>query len=174
MKTVVDYDSLQAGNPAPVVDLTDPAYPGGRIFLFYNTGDNHEGEVRKGNGLREVWYVTSTDQGETWSAPVNITTQVHRPRQTQANPAYNFPEDWRSYANTPGHAIQFASGRYKGRIFVAANHSAGDPQPEFKDYAAHGYYTDDHGKRDRTHRPHQRRPSPDAHEQIEQQRNNDH
>jgi sialidase-1 len=29
---------------------------------------------------------------------------------------------------------------------VAANHSAGDPQPEFKDYAAHGYYTDDHGK----------------------------
>ena len=50
IRTVVDYDSLQAGNPAPVVDLTDPAYPGGRIFLFYNTGNNHEDEVRKGNG----------------------------------------------------------------------------------------------------------------------------
>lgn len=146
IKTVVDYDSLQAGNPAPVVDLADPAYPGGRIFLFYNTGNNHEGEVRKGNGLREAWYITSTDQGETWSPPVNITAQVHRPRQSQTNPAYDFPEDWRSYANTPGHAMQFAFGLYKGRIFVAANHSAGDPQPKFRDYAAHGYYTDDHGK----------------------------
>ena len=146
IETVVDYDSLQAGNPAPVVDLTDPAYPGGRIFLFYNTGNNHESEVRKGNGLREVWYITSTDEGDTWSSAVNITMDVHRPKQTQSNPAYNFPEDWRSYANTPGHAMQFASGRYKGRIFVAANHSAGDPQPAFKDYASHGYYTDDHGK----------------------------
>lgn len=146
MKVLVDYDSLQAGNPAPVVDLTDPEYPGGRIFLFYNTGNNHEGEVRKGKGLREVWYITSTDGGETWSPPVNITTQVHRPNQPRVNAAYNFSEDWRSYANTPGHAMQFQSGKFKGRIFVAANHSAGDPQPGFRDYAAHGYYTDDHGK----------------------------
>ena len=42
LTTIVDYDKLQAGNPAPVVDLTDPAYPKGRIFLFYNTGNNHE------------------------------------------------------------------------------------------------------------------------------------
>jgi len=28
--------------------LTDPAFPKGRIFLFFNTGNNHEGEVRKG------------------------------------------------------------------------------------------------------------------------------
>ncbi|HLT71005.1 MAG TPA: sialidase family protein, partial [Cyclobacteriaceae bacterium] len=102
MHTIVDNDSLQAGNPAPVVDLTDPRYPGGRIFLFYNTGNNHEGDVRKGNGLREVWYVTSTDDGATWSEPVNITTQVHRPNQPQVNPSYRFEEDWRSYANTPG------------------------------------------------------------------------
>ncbi|SHM84844.1 sialidase-1 [Chitinophaga jiangningensis] len=146
LQVVVDYDHLQAGNPAPVVDLTDPQYPKGRIFLFYNTGNNHEGEVRKGNGLREVWYITSTDAGAHWSAPVNITTQVHRPMQPQTNSAYNFPEDWRSYANTPGHALQFTQGRYRGRIYVAANHSAGAPQPDFTDYAAHGYYTDDHGK----------------------------
>ena len=146
LQTVVDADTLQAGNPAPVVDLTDPAYPQGRIFLFYNTGNNHEGEVRKGNGLREVWYKTSTDNGITWSEPVNITTQTHRPKQPQVNPVYNFPEDWRSYANTPGHAMQFSSDKYKGRIFVAANHSAGDPQPQATDYQAHGFYTDDHGK----------------------------
>ncbi len=146
LQTIVDADSLQAGNPAPVVDLTDPDFPGGRIFLFYNTGNNHEGEVRKGNGLREVWYKTSIDNGNTWSDPVNITTQVHRPKQPQINPQYNFPEDWRSYANTPGHAMQFEHGKFKGRIFVAANHSSGPPQNKFSDYEAHGFYTDDHGK----------------------------
>jgi sialidase-1 len=63
----------------------------------------------------------------------------------QINANYNFEEDWRSYANTPGHAMQFDEGTYKGRIFVAANHSAGIPQSAGKDYQAHGYFTDDHG-----------------------------
>ncbi len=146
LQTVVDADSLQAGNPAPVLDITDPNFKNGRIFLFYNTGNNHEGEIRKGNGIREVWYKTSTDGGSTWSDAVNITTQTHRPMQPKINAAYNFPEDWRSYANTPGHAMQFTNGKYKGRIFVAANHSAGNPQRQSADYAAHGFYTDDHGK----------------------------
>jgi sialidase-1 len=146
LQTIVDVDSLQAGNPAPVVDLTDPEYPNGRIFLFYNTGNNHEGEVRKGKGLREVWYKTSIDGGITWSNAVNITLQVHRPKQPQTNPAYNFSEDWRSYANTPGHALQLSGGKYKGRIYIAANHSAGNPKPKAEDYFAHGFYTDDHGK----------------------------
>ena len=146
LQTIVDYESLQAGNPAPIVDLTDSRYPQGRIFLFYNTGNNHENEVRKGNGLREVWYITSVDGGDRWSEPINITTQTHRPNQPQLNEAYDFSEDWRSYANTPGHAMQFSSGKYKGRIFVAANHSAGNPQAQFTDYHAHGFYSDDHGK----------------------------
>lgn len=107
IETIVDYNNLQAGNPAPVVDLLNPKYPEGRIFLFYNTGNNHEGEVRKGNGLREVWYKTSVDEGRSWSEPVNITAQVHKPYQPKTNPAYNFKEDWRHYANTPGHAMQF-------------------------------------------------------------------
>ncbi|MEZ4903594.1 MAG: sialidase family protein [Spirosomataceae bacterium] len=146
MITVVDYDDLQAGNPAPVLDNSDPQFPKGRIFLFYNTGNNHEGEVRKGNGLREVWYKTSIDGGNTWSESVNITSQVHRPNQPNSNPAYHFKEGWRSYANTPGHAMQFEEGKYKGRIYIAANHSAGDPQQHSTDYDAHGFYTDDHGK----------------------------
>jgi len=146
LEVVVNNDTLQAGNPAPVIDIKDPAYPKGRIFLFYNTGNNSEGEIRKGKGLREAWYITSTDGGVSWSVPVNITTQVHRPKQPQLNASYNFTEDWRSYANTPGHAMQFAKGKYEGRIFVAANHSAGEPQPHFTDYHAHGYFTDDHGK----------------------------
>lgn len=146
LQTIVDADSLQAGNPAPVMDLNDPMFPGGRIFLFYNTGNNHEGEVRKGKGLREVWYKTSVDGGINWSSAVNITTQVHRPKQAVVNPAYNFSQDWRSYANTPGHAMQFEYGKYKGRMYVAANHSEGEPKKKAEDYFAHGFYTDDHGK----------------------------
>lgn len=133
LQVVADNGDRQAGNAAPVVDVTDPDYPQGRIFLFYNTGNAQEGEVRKGNGQREVWYRTSVDNGKSWSVPIDITSQVH-------------PADWRSYANTPGHAMQFLHGKFKGRIFIAANHSAGPPQPRFVDYKAHGYYTDDHGK----------------------------
>ncbi|SDE12244.1 sialidase family protein [Niabella drilacis] len=146
LQLVVNNDSLQAGNPAPVVDYTDPKYPKGRIFLFYNTGNHHEAAVRQGAGVREVGYITSTDNGQSWSAPVNITTQVHRPLQPGFNPKYNFKEDWRSYANTPGHAMQFADGPYKGRMYIAANHSEGAPQQQFEDYVAHGFFTDDHGK----------------------------
>ncbi|WP_164111777.1 MULTISPECIES: sialidase family protein [Sphingobacterium] len=146
LKIAADYDKLQAGNAAPVVDLLDPQYPKGRILLFYNTGNNHEHEVREGNGLREAWYITSTDGALTWSEPVNITTQVHRPNQPDVNPAYNFKEDWRAYANTPGHALQFDSGVYKGRIYIPANHSIGEPKSQGRDYFAHAYYSDDHGK----------------------------
>ncbi|RPD40745.1 sialidase family protein [Chitinophaga barathri] len=142
LRLVADNKDMQAGNPAPVVDLTDPAYPRGRVFLFYNTGNNHESEVRKGNGLREAWYVTSSDGGDTWDAPVNITAMVHRPKQAP----YNFTEDWRCFFNTPGHAMQFTTGTFKGRIYVATNHSAGDQQPRFMEYRAGGYYSDDHGK----------------------------
>jgi sialidase-1 len=146
LQVVASNDTLQTGNAAPVVDLTDPTYPKGRLFLFYNTGNAPENMVRKGKGLREVWYKTSTDNGVSWSAPVNITLQVHKPKQPQVNSAYNFNEDWRSYANTPGHAIQLAAGKYKGRIYIAANHSAGEPQKHYADGRAFGYYTDDHGK----------------------------
>lgn len=133
LQVVASNHTLQAGNPAPVLDATDPDWPQGRLFLFYCTGDKTEGQIRRGIGTREVWYKTSTDNGLTWSDPVNITSQVKR-------------KGWRAYANTPGHAAQFTSGPYKGRIYIAANHSVGDPQPHFADCIAHGYYTDDHGK----------------------------
>lgn len=145
LQIVASNDTLQAGSPAPVVDLTDTRFPEGRIFLFYNTGNGHEMELRKGKSHRDVFYKTSTDNGKTWSEATDITLQVNRIYQPQINPLWNFKEDWRTYANTPGHALQFHEGKYKGRIYVAANHSSGDPKSELKDYQAHGYYTDDHG-----------------------------
>lgn len=146
LQTLVDYDDLQAGNPAPVIDLYDPAHPKGVVYLFYNTGNNHEYDIRMNKGVREVWMIRSLDLGHSWGEPVNITSQVHKPNNTAFNSSYTNPEDWRHYANTPGHAFQFQNGEYKGRIYVAANHSKGDPQDEFKDYQAHGFYSDDHGK----------------------------
>jgi sialidase-1 len=146
LQMLVDYDSLQAGNPAPVVDLHDPAYPQGVVYLFFNTGNNHEYEVRMNLGVREVWMMKSFDLGKTWESPENITLQTHRPNNPQFNRDYIFDEDWRHYANTPGHAFQFQEGKFKGRIFVAANHSVGPPKENFEEYQAHGFYTDDHGK----------------------------
>lgn len=134
LQIVIDNDKLQAGNPAPVFDFLDPEFPEGRLFLFYNIGNNHENEVRKGHGKREVFYVTSTDNGDTWSTPVDITSQTHK------------PSEWRSYANTPGHALQLTKGSKKGRIFIPANHSEGEPLEHFEDYHAHAFYSDDHGK----------------------------
>ena len=134
MKTIVDVDSLQAGNPAPVVDRMDPRFPRGRIFLFYNTGNQTESEIRQGIGERKVWYITSADGGKTWDKPVNISHEVMPDQHA-----------WRSYANTPGHALQVASGIFKGRLLIAANHSAGEPKIDFTDYSSHVFYTDDHG-----------------------------
>jgi len=146
LQIIADLGELQIGNPAPVMDLTDPAYPKGRIFLFYNTGNRNESEIIKGNGIKYCFYRTSTDGGHTWSDPVDITTQVHKPYKQDIDPRFNFIEDWRYYANTPGHALQIQSGTYAGRIFVAANHSSGPPQLAAGHYLAHGYYSDDHGK----------------------------
>lgn len=146
LQVLIDNKTLQAGNPAPVMDLMDPLYPSGILYLFYNTGNNHENEVRKGKGVREVWFVKSIDQGKTWSNPINITLQVHRPNQPDFNSQYTFKEDWRSYAIAPGHALQIRSGKYAGRLFVPANHSFGEPQRAFQDYRAHAFYSDDHGK----------------------------
>jgi sialidase-1 len=146
LKIIVDHGVYQAGNPAPVVDRFDPKYPEGVIYVFFNTGNHHEYNIRLNEGVREIWYTRSTDMGESWEIPVNITNQVHKVNNPDFNPAYQNPEDWRHYANTPGHAFQFQEGPYKGRIYVAANHSQGPPQEEFTDYQAHGFFTDDHGK----------------------------
>ena len=145
LSTLIDYQDLQAGNPTPILDTTDPRFPQGRIFLFYNTGNNHENEIREGKGLREVWYTTSIDGGLTWSKAVNITSQVHRPNQPKLNLAYTFKEDWRHYANGPGHGMQFTQGPHTGRMLIAANHSEGPRGERGSDYRAHTFYTDDHG-----------------------------
>jgi len=146
LQVVAEEGHMQLSNPGPVVDLTDPAFPHGRIFLFYNTGTTKESDIIKGKGIKRCYYKTSADGGHTWDAPVDITLQIHRPKQPETDTAFNFADDWRYYANTPGHVMQFREGTFKGRIFIAANHSAGPAVAHAAHYVAHGYYTDDHGK----------------------------
>ncbi|MBS1800058.1 MAG: exo-alpha-sialidase [Acidobacteria bacterium] len=132
LAVVAENGSLQAGNAAPVVDTMDKRFRHGRILLVYCTGDAPEGDVMRGKGSKHVWYRTSTDDGVTWSQPVEITASVKLPT-------------WRGYATTPGHALQLTHGPHAGRIVVAANHSEGDPQPAGRAYDAHAFYSDDHG-----------------------------
>ncbi|MCC6725707.1 MAG: exo-alpha-sialidase [Saprospiraceae bacterium] len=134
LRVVAENGHLQSGNPAPVFDLLDPRFPKGRLFLFYNSGNASEHDIRLGKGQREVHFIASSDDGSTWSPPTNITAQVHRPLPHSA--------DWRSYANTPGHALQLPSGR----LIVPANHSAGPPKDGFLDYRAFAFFSDDHGE----------------------------
>lgn len=131
LQVVATYGTLQAGNPAPVVDTLDKRYPQGRVFLVYNTGDASESAVREGHGPRRVWYRTSADDGATWAEPVEITSSVKL-------------SSWRSYATGPGHALQLTRGSYTGRILVAANHSEG-PAHSANDTVAHTFFSDDHG-----------------------------
>ncbi len=141
MQVVAEFGELQAGNPAPVEDLFDPRFSEGRVFLFYNTGDVSEHDIRLGKGNREVHFITSADQGKNWSEPTNITNQVHFNSTTTQT-----EKDWRTNATTPGHAFQFTKAPYTGRIYVPANHSQGEPQEGFNEYRAYGFYTDNHGK----------------------------
>jgi sialidase-1 len=144
---VVDNGLFKAGNPAPVADNQDPRFPKGRLFLLYNTATGSEANSRQGQSIREISFITSTDNGKSWSDPVNITTSVHKPLATWHNVAYNFKEDWRTNALTPGHALQLRIGKNKGRIFVAANHSVGAKKDngDFDNYRSHCFYSDDHG-----------------------------
>jgi sialidase-1 len=139
-RVIVDNGELQAGNATPILDRMDPAYPEGRLFLFYNTGTASEYDTRMGRGRRRGFYTTSVDHGTTWSDPVEISSQVHMDVHS-ARPEV----DARTWAFAPGHGLQLTHGPHAGRLFVPANHSLGPPQTDFADYQTYGCYSDDHG-----------------------------
>ena len=139
-RVIVDNGDLQAGNATPVVDRMDPAHPGGRLLLFHNTGTASEHETRLGQGRRRGFVTASTDHGATWSAPRDLSDQVHFDRHG-AHP----DTDARTFAYAPGHALQLTTGPYAGRLFVPANHSLGPPQDDYHDYTTYGTWSDDHG-----------------------------
>lgn len=74
----------------------------------------------------------STDDGVTWSAPLDITASFE---------PFRAKYDWKVIATGPGHGIQIKSGRLVVPIWLAYG-NAGDHAPS----SAGTIYSDDHGK----------------------------
>ena len=127
MKTVVEGGGDTVGNPCPV---QDPAT--GRLFLMYNANDANRPEptILRGEGPRTVHLIHSDDEGETWSAPRDITGDVKRP-------------DWTWYAVGPCHGVALPNGRLVfGCNHAVLDRAAGRSGP----YVSHIVYSDDHGE----------------------------
>jgi sialidase-1 len=82
-----------------------------------------------------VFALKSTDEGDTWSTPVDLTPDVKR-------------SEWTWYATGPGHGIQLwsaeasASAFRNGRLLIPCDHWV---QGEGDVMYSHVFYSDDHG-----------------------------
>lgn len=125
LKIVWDDGLNTCGNPSPVVDQKT-----GRVLLLgvWNNGADAESKIMDGTSSdsRHPFVLSSDDEGETWSAPRDISKSVKKPH-------------WRWYAIGPCHGIQLPSGR----IVMPANHSDHSDDKHF--YRAHVIYSDDAG-----------------------------
>ncbi|GAA2074789.1 hypothetical protein GCM10009801_28990 [Streptomyces albiaxialis] len=70
----------------------------GRVFLFYNYARPGTGFFERNAKSMRVMYVTSDDDGRTWSRPVDLTPRVKKP-------------GWTKLFASSGHGIQLRSGR---------------------------------------------------------------
>ncbi len=113
IETIVDYpEGESASDPSMIVDNVT-----GTVFLFYNYMDL-ENE-------RDVYYLKvmkSVDNGLTWSAPIDITSQIAKP-------------EWHNDAKfvTSGNGIQTRNGRL---LHTMVN----------LDHGLHLFGSDDHGE----------------------------
>jgi sialidase-1 len=123
MQVVGDNGPNTFGNPCALVDRTT-----GAIWLLttQNRGEDREQEIIAGTskGTRTVWVMKSTDDGGTWSEPVEITARAKK-------------SDWTWYATGPGSGIQTRTGR----LVVPANHAVAGTHT----HRSHMVYSDDHG-----------------------------
>lgn len=110
-------------NVTPIVDAD-----GQTIHLLYQRNYNR------------CYYVRSTDDGRTWTEPLDITATFDAFR-----PQYN----WKVLAPGPGHAIQLSKGKHRGRLVVPVwlcepnpNIPGGDHRPS----CVATIYSDDRGR----------------------------
>lgn len=115
------------GNPSPVIDKST-----GTILLLFtkNRAKDDERAICEGKGKRSVWITRSSDDGQTWSDPQEITDQVKE-------------SDWSWYATGPVHGVQLQNDR----IIIPCNHVVkkfGDADND--PHHSHIIYSDDRGK----------------------------
>ena len=107
-------DEITIGNPSPVVDRSS-----GTIWMPFCRNN------------KEVLITKSTDDGLTWSEPVNISKDVVKP-------------GWVWVATGPGTSIQLERGPHKGRLVIPTDH--GVMVGEQRIMHSHVFYSDDHGE----------------------------
>ncbi len=128
LKVLWDDGDNVCGNPAPVVDRIS-----GTIYLLstWNLGEDHESEIihQTSTDTRRIFVMESSDEGNSWSLPKEITSSVKK-------------ENWTWYATGPCHGIQVKNDKFKDRLIIPCDHiEAGN-----KKYFSHIIYSDDHGK----------------------------
>jgi sialidase-1 len=128
LKIIWNDGNNVCGNPAPVIDRET-----GEILLLttWNLGEDHEGDIIEGKSkdTRRVFVTSSSDEGENWTTPKEITSSVKK-------------ESWTWYATGPCHGIQLKYGDFKGRLVIPCDHI----EKESKKYFSHIIYSDDNGK----------------------------
>ncbi len=129
MQVIVKAVPEAAMDPTPVVDRET-----GTVLLVYDrwpvtpegheAGDNTPHRVPGlGRDSITTWIMTSTDEGATWTEPVDITTTTKKPQ-------------WTETIHGPGVGIQMRSGR----IVIPCSRTDSVPWWNF------AIYSDDHGK----------------------------
>jgi sialidase-1 len=126
MRIIADAGEEVFDNPCPVQDRDT-----GTIWLplCWNLADGGEGKIVRGEAERNIWMMSSDDDGLTWTEPVEITDGVKKP-------------DWTWYATGPGHGIQLSSGR----MVIPCDFGRGMPDENHEYFGSHIIYSDDHGR----------------------------
>lgn len=127
-KVIWDDGLNVCGNPAPVQDKKT-----GKIFLLstWNLGSDQEPEIIKkmSRDSRRIYLLVSSDDGLTWSEPVEITWSVKQ-------------NNWTWYATGPCHGIQIMNGQFKDRLIIPCDHIEAGTEK----YFSHIIYSDNNGK----------------------------
>ena len=129
LSMVWDDADNTCGNPAPVVDQAT-----GKIHLLmtWNLGSDDIGTINAGTSkdTRRVFKTSSTDDGKTWAAPTEITTDVKQP-------------GWGWYATGPCHGLQIKQGAHAGRLVIPCDYiEVGTGRKGY----SHTIYSDDNGE----------------------------
>ncbi|MFS4492961.1 sialidase family protein [Maribacter sp. 2308TA10-17] len=129
LKLLYDQDTLAVQNPVPIFVSEE-----NKIVLLFNTTSLSEHDVlNKDYGLeeeRKAYVTSSTDDGETWETPKEITRQVKL-------------KQWRWHALGPVHGIELRYGTHKGRLIAPVAISIGKGN---KVYTMALVYSDDKGE----------------------------